>query len=262
MAYKIGITGCTGRVGHLLTKELLSGNWPDFKLAGGTTRQGKLDGVEFFVTNNAQELFERSDFIIDFTLPEATRKHIALAKETNTPILIATTGLNAEDEAAITELSKSVPVIYAANTSVAVTALAALVEKAAKALPDYDIEIVEAHHKHKVDAPSGTAIMLGKVAAAARNVDFDKVCVLSREGHTGERIDGQIGFSTIRGGDAVGEHTIYFLGDGERIEIKQQASDRALYARGALKAAQWALGLNGNDAPSSGLFSMRDVLGL
>ncbi|MAI61321.1 MAG: 4-hydroxy-tetrahydrodipicolinate reductase [Micavibrio sp. TMED27] len=253
---KIGITGCTGRVGSILVKELLSTSWNGLELAGGTTRKGSLDGATYFVTNNPKELFERADAVIDFTLPDATREHIKIAKETNTPILIATTGLSAEDEAAIEKLSQTVPVIYAANTSVAVTVLAALVEKAAKALPDYDIEIVEAHHKLKVDAPSGTAIMLGRVAAKARGVNFDDVARLSREGHTGERPDGEIGFSTIRGGDAVGEHTVYFLSDGERIEIKQQASDRSLYARGALKAIKWIANKD------NGLFSMRDVLGV
>ena len=253
---KIGITGCTGRVGSILVKELLSTSWNGLEIAGGTTRKGSLDGATYFVTNNPKELFERADAVIDFTLPDATREHIKIAKETNTPILIATTGLSAEDEAAIEKLSQTVPVIYAANTSVAVTVLAALVEKAAKALPDYDIEIVEAHHKLKVDAPSGTAIMLGRVAAKARGVNFDDVARLSREGHTGERPDGEIGFSTIRGGDAVGEHTVYFLSDGERIEIKQQASDRSLYARGALKAIKWIANKD------NGLFSMRDVLGV
>lgn len=253
---KIGIPGCTGRVGSLLVKELLSGNWPALELAGGTTRKGSVKGADYFITSSADELFQRSDFIIDFTLPDATRTHIELAQKHKTPILIATTGLNAADEAAIEKLAASVPVIYAANTSVAVTVLAALVEKAAKAMPEFDIEIVEAHHKHKVDAPSGTAIMLGRVAAKARGVSFEDVAILSREGNTGERKAGQIGFSTIRGGDAVGEHTVYFLGEGERIELKQQASDRALYARGALKAALWAK----DKAP--GLYSMRDVLGL
>jgi 4-hydroxy-tetrahydrodipicolinate reductase len=257
---KIGITGCTGRVGALLVKELQSGNWSDLELAGGTTRSGAIDGADYFVTANAEELFERSDMIIDFTLPDATRNHIKLAAKHNTPILIATTGLTDEDEIAIEALSQSVPVIYAANTSIAVTVLSALVEKAAAAMPDFDIEIVEAHHKHKIDAPSGTAIMLGRDAAKARGQNFDDVAVLSREGETGPRPDGEIGFSTIRGGDAVGEHTVYFIGEGERLELKQQASDRALYARGALKASQWLLQTSGSR--HSGLFSMRDVLGL
>ncbi|MBX2834258.1 MAG: 4-hydroxy-tetrahydrodipicolinate reductase [Micavibrio sp.] len=253
---RIGIPGCTGRVGSLLVNELLSKRWDGMTLACGTTRKGVVEGADFFVTSNAEELFERSDAIIDFTLPDATREHIRLAEKHKTPILIATTGLSDKDEAAIEKLSKSVPVILAANTSVAVTVLAALVEKAAKALPDYDIEIVEAHHKHKVDAPSGTAIMLGKVAAKARGIKFNDVSVLSREGHTGERIDGQIGFSTIRGGDAVGEHTVYFLSEGERIELKQQATNRVLYARGALIAIDWLK----NKKP--GLYSMIDVLDL
>jgi 4-hydroxy-tetrahydrodipicolinate reductase len=258
---KIGITGCTGRVGALLVKELQSGNWKSLELAGGTTRSGKIDGADYFVTANAEELFERSDMVIDFTLPDATRNHIKLAEKHACPILIATTGLTDEDEIAIETLSQSVPVIYAANTSIAVTVLSALVEKAAAAMgEEFDIEIVEAHHKHKIDAPSGTAIMLGREAAKARGRDFDDIATLSREGETGPRPSGEIGFSTIRDGDAAGEHTVYFIGEGERLELKQQASDRALYAKGSLKAAQWLMHSVGSR--QNGLFGMRDVLGL
>lgn len=256
---KIGIPGCTGRVGSLLVSELLSGDWPGLQLAGGTSRKGKngIAGASYFVTDSARALFEKSDLIIDFTLPEATREHIELAKELKKPILIATTGLTPEDETAIGKLAMSVPVLYAANTSIAVNVLAALVEKAAKAMgPEFDIEIVEAHHKHKLDAPSGTAIMLGRTAAQARGIEFEPHAVISREGHTGERKSGDIGFATVRGGDAAGEHTVYFLGDGERLELKQQASNRSLYAKGALKSAIWL-----KEQPA-GLYSMRDVLGL
>ncbi len=256
---KIGITGCTGRVGALLIKELLSGKWNGLELAGGTTRSKKIVDEPYFITDNADDLFKRADMVIDFTLPEATRQHIKLAEKHKTPILIATTGLSENDEKAIKALSQTVPVIYAANTSIAVTVLTALVEKAASAMgSEFDIEIIEAHHKHKIDAPSGTALMLGRTAAHARDEDFTDIAKLSREGETGPRPKGEIGFATIRGGDAVGEHTVMFLGEGERLELKQQASDRVLYARGALRAALWIA----NNKLQSGLFTMRDVLNL
>lgn len=254
---KIGITGCTGRVGALLVEELLSGRWEGLELAGGTVRDISKSNDNFFITDNAEELFKRSDAIIDFTTPEASRTHIQLASEHKTPMVLATTGFTADDEKAITKASTQAPIVYAANTSIAVTMLNALVEKAAASLgPDFDIEIVEAHHKHKVDAPSGTAIMLGKTAAQSRNQTFDDVAVMSREGHTGPRKDGEIGLSTIRGGDVVGEHSVYFIGDGERLELKQQATNRALYAKGALHAIRWAA------KQPPGLYSMGDVLGL
>ena len=257
---KIGIVGCQGRVGSLLVQELLSGTHGNLELAGGTVLPEHLDAAKnegFFVTDSAEELFDRADLIIDFTIPEATREHIQLAAQTGTKYIIATTGLTSDDERTITNAAQNAPIIYSANMSIAVTILDALVEKTAAALgDDFDIEIVEAHHKHKIDAPSGTAIMLGRTAANARDLSFDDHAVLSREGITGARKDNEIGFSTIRGADVVGEHTVYFLGNGERLELKQQATNRALYAKGALTAAKWLA-----EKPS-GLYSMRDVLGL
>ena len=257
---KIGITGCRGRVGSLLVNELLSGAHKGLKLAGGSALPAEVKAAGnpgFFITADAEYLFEKADAVIDFTVPAATRQHIALAAKYKKPLIIGTTGLTAADEKKIKDAAKKIPVIYTANYSVCVNMLEALVEKAAAVLDDdFDIEIVEAHHKHKIDAPSGTALMLGRAAAKARKIDFGKNAVLSREGITGARKDGQIGFSTLRGGDAAGEHTVYFLGDGERLELKQQATNRALYARGALRAARW---VNGK---KPGLYSMRDVLGL
>ncbi len=247
-----------GRVGSLLVEEILSGELEGVELAGGTALPEDIpEDSEFFITDNPDELFERADAVIDFTTPEATRKHIWMAAKHKKILVLATTGLNAADEADIEEAAKETTIIYSANFSIAVNMLMALVEKTAASLgQDFDVEIVEAHHKHKVDAPSGTAIALGKEAAAARGQKFDDVAVLSREGITGERKDGQIGFSTIRGSDVVGEHTVYFLGEGERLELKQQATNRTLYAKGAIKAALWAAG------KEPGLYSMRDVLGI
>ncbi|MDB2682910.1 4-hydroxy-tetrahydrodipicolinate reductase [Alphaproteobacteria bacterium] len=257
---KIGITGCAGRVGQILIEEIHKGTDAGIELAGGTVLTEDLDkyaNVGYFVTDDPDELFQKSDAVIDFTTPDATRKHIALAAKHKVTFVIATTGLTAADEQNIKEASKDTPVVYSANYSVAVNMLEALVEKTAKTLGnDFDIEIVEAHHKHKIDAPSGTALMLGKAAAKAKDIDFEKHAVLSREGETGARKDNEIGFSTIRGSDVVGEHTVYFLGEGERLELKQQATNRALYAKGAIRAAIWATKQN------PGLYSMRDVLDL
>lgn len=257
---KIGIAGCRGRVGSLLVEELLSGNWKGLTLAGGTALPAEIKAAgktKFFITPDAEALFKKSDAVIDFTVPKATRLHAELAAKHKTALIVGTTGLTAADEKKISAAAKKTAIVRTANFSVCVNVLEALVEKAAAVLgPGFDIEITEAHHKHKVDAPSGTALMLGKAAARARKVTFDKKAVLSREGITGARKEGQIGFSTIRGGDAAGEHTVYFLGDGERLELKQQASNRALYARGALRAAQWTRG------KKPGIYSMRDVLGI
>ncbi len=253
---KIGIAGYTGRVGQLLVKELQSGAWAGLELAGGTSHDA--GEAEYFTTRNAKDLFERADAVIDFTRPEATVKHASLAAETRTALIIGTTGLSKTDEAALHDAAKKTTIVYAANMSVGVNLLLALVEKAAKALgpEDWDIEIFESHHKHKVDAPSGTALAIGKAAAQGRAVDHDKVKTAARDGITGERVAGTIGYSVARGGDVVGEHTAYFYSEGERIELTHVATNRALFARGALRAALWTKG------QKAGLYSMSQVLGL
>lgn len=240
---KIGVCGAKGRVGSILV-ELLEGD-ADVEFAGGIDRG-----------DDAAALFTGADIVIDFSSPESTVANAKLAAKHGCALIACTTGLSAADEAALKKASDKTPIVYASNTSVAVNVLFALTEMAAKILPDYDIEIVEAHHNKKVDAPSGTALTLGKTAAKARGHDFEKVAVLSREGIVGGRKENEIGFSTIRGGDAVGEHTVYFFGEGERIEIKQQATSRVLYAQGAIRAAKWAA------SKPAGLYSMRDVLGI
>lgn len=255
---KIGVTGCTGRVGRLLIEELQSGTWDGLELAGGCARDtSSLEGADFFTTDNPEELFEQSDVVIDFTLPETIKNHLGLAVTHKTTLIIGTTGLTEEDEAGLAEAAKHTAIIYSANMSLGVNLLLALVERAAASLdPEWDIEIFESHHKHKIDAPSGTAIAIGKAAADGRGVDLDDVKVAARDGITGEREKGNIGFSVARGGDVVGEHTAFFYGAGERIELSHLARDRSIFARGALKAAQWSGG------KPAGLYSMKDVLGL
>ena len=202
-------------------------------------------------------MFAAADVVIDFTVPAATATHAAMAAQAGTAMVIGTTGLSAEQQAAVDAAAAKVPVVQAGNMSLGVNLLVGLAKQAAAILgPDYDIEVVEMHHKHKIDAPSGTALMLGKAAAEGRGIDHDASAVMSREGHTGPRPDGTIGYATLRGGDVVGDHTVIFAGPAERIELTHRAGGRDIFARGAVRAALWCEG----KAP--GLYSMRDVLGL
>lgn len=257
---KIGIVGCLGRVGSILVQELRSGNHKGLTLAGGTVLTAELRKTtksEFFITDDADLLFKKSDAVIDFSAPAATRKHAVLAGKHKKPLIIGTTGLSPADEKKLQLAAKTAPIIYSANMSVGVNVVLALVQQAAASLgDDWDIEIFESHHKHKVDAPSGTALALGRAAAAGRDVKLDKVADYARHGHTGARKKGQIGFSVARGGDVVGDHTVYFYAEGERVELTHIATNRALFARGALRAAKWSQG------KKPGLYSMKDVLGL
>jgi 4-hydroxy-tetrahydrodipicolinate reductase len=209
------------------------------------------------ITADPAELAAASDALIDFTAPAATRALAGLAARFGRVLVVGTTGLTPEDEAVLHEAARQTPVVYAPNYSVGVTLLSALTERAAAILgPDYDIEIVEMHHRHKVDSPSGTALGLGRAAAAGRAVALDQVWCKSRDGHTGARPVGEIGFATLRGGDVVGDHSVIFAAEGERVELTHKASSRAVFAKGAVRAAQWAEGR------PPGLYTMRDVLGL
>ncbi|HSV29277.1 MAG TPA: 4-hydroxy-tetrahydrodipicolinate reductase, partial [Candidatus Omnitrophota bacterium] len=197
------------------------------------------------------------DAVIDFTAPAATVTHAGMAAAAGKVLVVGTTGLSKDDEAKLQQAADRVPVVYAPNFSVGVNLLMALTERAASILgDDYDIEIVEMHHRHKVDAPSGTALGLGRAAAAGRGVPLDSVWCKARDGHTGARPKGEIGFATLRGGDVVGDHTVMFAAEGERVELTHKASSRAVFAKGAVRAALWAKG------KPAGLYTMRDVLGL
>jgi len=248
------------------------------------------------VTADPLELFTRCEAILDFTTPSASVENAGLAAQARIVHVIGTTGFSADDEARIASAARHAAIVKAGNMSLGVNLLSALTEKVAAALDadydieivemhhrhkvdapsgtalmlgeaaaagrqvaldaDYDIEIVEMHHRHKVDAPSGTALMLGEAAAAGRQVALGAHAVKSREGHTGPRGRGDIGFATLRGGDVVGEHTVIFAGAGERVELTHRATDRQIFARGAVKAGLWARG------KPPGIYSMRDVLGL
>ncbi|WP_100641812.1 4-hydroxy-tetrahydrodipicolinate reductase [Alteromonas facilis] len=197
------------------------------------------------------------DAVIDFTLPDALPAHLAYCVEHNKPIVVGTTGLLAEQKQALYEASKHIPIVFAANYSVGVTLMTKLCRIAAQALEDTaDIEIIEAHHRHKRDAPSGTAKAIGEAIADQLNWDLETQAVYAREGDTGERDQKTIGFSTIRGGDIIGEHTALFADIGERLEITHKASSRQTFAIGALRAAKWLV------AKEAGLYDMEDVLGL
>lgn len=264
---KIGIVGAAGRMGRMLTAAVLETEGAE--LAGGLERDGSdalgqdpavLAGHAasgLAIGSDAAALFQASDAVIEFALPEATAVHAPLAAEHGTAFVVGTTGHDKDQQQALTEAARSVPVVHAGNMSLGVNLLVGLARQVAASLgPEYDIEVVEMHHRHKVDAPSGTALMLGRAAADGRGVEHDDVAVMSREGHTGPRAEGAIGYATMRGGDVVGEHSIVFAGPGERVELSHKAASRAIFANGAVRAALWCRG----KAP--GLYSMRDVLGL
>jgi 4-hydroxy-tetrahydrodipicolinate reductase len=251
---KIGIAGYRGRVGQLLVKELQSGAWKDLELATGSSRSLHSEHYPaeiFSVVDKPDDLMIGCDCVIDFTTPESTLENIAAAAKAQTALVIGTTGLDAVAEKLLHDAAKKIPIVYAANMSVGVNLLLALVEQAAARLgPAWDIEIFESHHRNKIDAPSGTALALGKAAKSGRGAgDF-------KTERTGKRVEGDIGYAVSRGGDVVGEHTVTFYGLGERIELGHKASDRTLFARGALQAAQWL------HKKPAGLYTMRDVLGL
>lgn len=252
---KIGIAGCTGRMGQLLVKEVLASS--DLYLAGGITRDKENLPTNVPILLDAEDLFAVSDVVIDFTAPEASVMHARVAASIKKPLIIGTTGLSESQTAEITEAAKTAPILLTPNASLAMNVLMGLVRKVAATLgTEYAIEIFEAHHGKKVDAPSGTALALGRAAAEGRNISLQTKAVYDRHGHTGARTKDEIGFSVVRGGDVVGEHTVFFLGTGERLELTHRATDRALFAKGALQAARW-LGKQ-----PAGLYNMSDVLGL
>lgn len=268
---KIGIAGCAGRMGRALIRQVINVSYEAGTgvLSGGVEQMGceaigrdlghlaGLDVIGVKVSGDVRAVFDVSDVVIDFTLPAVTREHARLAVSSGTALVIGTTGLDARDNAAIDRAAAVVPVVQAGNMSVGVNLLCGLVEQVAGALgEDFDIEIAEMHHRHKTDAPSGTALMLGQAAADGRGVDLGAVSRRGRDGRTGARKAGDIGFAALRGGGVVGDHTVIFAADAERIELTHRATDRGLFAAGAVRAALWC------DGRAPGRYSMRDVLGL
>ncbi|MCK6441215.1 4-hydroxy-tetrahydrodipicolinate reductase [Elstera cyanobacteriorum] len=264
---KIGIVGGGGRMGQMLIRQVARTDGAT--LAGVTDRDGApalgqdagllagLGPLGVPVTADPVALFAAADAVIDFTSPAATPLHAKLAAEHQTALIVGTTGLDEAAEEALAVAALSTPILQAPNMSLGVVLLSALVERVARSLDiDWDIEIVEMHHRHKVDAPSGTALALGQAAARGRNVDLADQSVRSRDGFTGPRTPGTIGFATLRGGDVIGDHTVTFAGQGERIELSHKAQSRDIFAAGAVRAALWCSGR------SPGRYTMTDVLGL
>jgi len=264
---KIGIVGCGGRMGQSLIGAVL--DQEKACLSGGTERHDSPDigqairhpvtGIDtgLTVTADAKTLFKDSDVVVDFTCPTATVLHSGFAAKYSTVHIVGTTGMSHEDEKILQTTAKSVAIVYATNFSLGVNLLFYLTRKAAQMLDDdFDIEILEMHHRHKVDAPSGTALTLGHQAAKGRAVVLENIWDKVRDGITGERTRGNIGFATLRGGNVAGDHTVSFNGDDERIELSHKAGNRTIFARGAVKAALWAT------EQKSGLYDMFDVLGL
>jgi 4-hydroxy-tetrahydrodipicolinate reductase len=238
---KIAIFGGRGRMGQTL-RGLLD-NHPCM-LPGAVLEQGY-----------SLEPLKDCDAAIDFTAAAAASAHAEACAGRGVPLVIGTTGLNAQQEDALRRAAEIIPVVYAANMSIGINLLSALVQQAAARLGhEYDIEIMEMHHNRKVDAPSGTALMLGRSAALGRGRSFEELRAAPRDGVTGARKQGEIGFSSLRGGDIPGEHTVFFAGEAERLELTHRAGDRVIFARGALRAAQWLVGRK------PGLYAMRDVL--
>lgn len=267
----IGVVGCAGRMGRLNMATILASKGA--RLAGGSEHPGNpwigrdlaalIDGPSreadtgLTVGDDPRALFTASDVVVDFTTPDASLIHADFAAESGRALVLGTTGLSSDQQAAIETASQKTAIVQAANMSLGVNLLTILVEQAARSLgPDFDIEVLEMHHRHKVDAPSGTALALGAAAAAGRGVELDDVAQKVRDGYTGERRRGDIGFATLRGGDVAGEHTVLLAAPGERIELTHRATDRAIFSKGAIQAALWMAGR------PPGLYSMRDVLGL
>ncbi len=263
----IAIVGASGRMGQMLIKTVQES--ATATLGGVTERAGHdwigrdigvcMGGAAcgLTVSDDPETVIANADAVIDFTAPAASVAHAALAARTGTPHIIGTTGFSESDLAAIAGFATDTVIMRAGNMSLGVNLLMQLTQKVAAALDeDFDIEIIETHHRHKVDAPSGTALMLGQAAADGRGVALEAVSDRGRDGITGARKRGAIGFHAVRGGDVIGEHDVLFASDGERIVLRHLASDRRVFARGALKAAIWAQG------KPAGEYDMLDVLGL
>jgi 4-hydroxy-tetrahydrodipicolinate reductase len=263
---KIAIAGASGRMGRMLIETVLDD--ADAELVGALDRPGapqlgqdagaflgKTTGV--VLTDDIERVFADADFLIDFTRPEGTMPHLEAALRHNVKMIVGTTGFDDAQKAQLRAAGEEIGIVFAPNMSVGVNVTMKLLEFAAKQFAEgYDIEIIEAHHRHKVDAPSGTALAMGEVIAGALGRDLKDCAVYGREGVTGERDPSTIGFSAIRGGDIVGDHTVLFAGIGERIEITHKSASRLSYAQGALRAARFLA------ERDTGFFDMQDVLGL
>ena len=262
------VVGAGGRMGQTLMRTVSS--VPGARIVGAIERAGSpllgkdagemagLGAIGVQITDDPLPVFAKADGVLDFSIPAASVEFAGYAAQARIVHVIGTTGCTPDDDAKIAAAARHAIIVKSGNMSLGVNLLAVLVEQAAKALgpEDFDIEVLEMHHRHKVDAPSGTALLLGEAAAFGRGVGLAGHNVRARDGHTGARPEGMIGFASLRGGSVVGDHSVILAGTGERITLSHHAEDRSLFARGAIKAALWAYGRK------PGLYSMRDVLGL
>ncbi len=255
---KIGILGSTGRVGSLLIDDLANDSEARASVVHVNGKLVKNLAADTIVTNDMKVLFDSSDVIIDFSAPAATELLLTEVVENGgrKPLIIATTGFNKHQQNLLLEASKIVPILYATNMSLGVAVLNKLVALASKTLRDFDIEIVEQHHRHKVDSPSGTALTLAEHAASARDLDLDEVRISGRDGQIGARTKDEIAVMALRGGDIVGRHTVGLYNDGEFLELNHTATARNTFSKGAIKVAKWIIGKEAK------LYSINDALGL
>ncbi len=264
---RIAVVGAAGRMGKALVQAVCQDDATELTVAidrpGSTligADIGELAGVGRLgvtLSDDLEGAAGQFDAVIDFTSPDSTMHHVKICRDHGKAIVIGTTGLDEEQKAVLQEAGQDIPVIFAPNMSVGVNLIFKLLETAARVMGDEsDIEIVEAHHRHKVDAPSGTALRMGEIIADTLGRDLEKCAVYGREGHTGARDKDTIGFATIRGGDIVGEHNAMFIAEGERVEIGIRSASRATYANGAVRGAKWVI------QKGKGLYDMQDVLGL
>jgi 4-hydroxy-tetrahydrodipicolinate reductase len=267
-AMKLVVVGAAGRMGQALIRMIHATE--GVRLHAAVQREGSpflgkdageiagLGPIGVPVTDDPLSAFLHAEGVIDFTKPASTVTFAGLAAQARIVHIIGTTGCSVEDEAKIAAASRHARIVKSGNMGLGINLLSVLVEQAARALPpaDWDIEVLEMHHKHKVDAPSGTALLLGQAAAQGRGIDLAKQSVRVRDGYTGPRVAGTIGFATLRGGSVIGDHSVIFAGEGERVTLSHSAGDRSLFARGAVQAALWARD------KKPGHYSMLDVLGL
>jgi len=264
---KMGVVGCGGRMGRMLVAEIAATE--GCSVAGGSEAPGsgyvnqdigELAGIGRIgipIGETVEKLMRDSDVVLEFTSPAATAEHAELAADLGTAMVIGTTGLSAEQGERVREAARHIPIVWAPNMSLGVNVLLSIVEEVAKRLgPDWDVEIIEMHHRGKVDAPSGTALALGHAVAAGRGVALEAVEQRGRDGITGARRTGDIGFAALRGGDTTGDHHVIFAGAGERLELTHRATTRAIYAKGAVRAARWVVGR------PRGVYGLKEVLGL
>jgi len=264
---KIGVVGCGGRMGRMLVAEIAATE--GCAIAGGSEAPGsgyinqdigELAGIGRIgipIGETVEKLIRDSDVVLEFTSPAATAEHAGLAAGLGKAMVIGTTGLSPEQGEVVRQAARKIPIVWAPNMSVGVNVLLSVVEEVARRLgPDWDVEIMEMHHRGKVDAPSGTALALGRAVAAGREVAFEQVRQRGRDGITGPRKAGDIGFAALRGGDAVGDHHVIFARAGERLELVHRTTNRAVFAKGAVRAARWVVGR------PPGVYGLDDVLGL